>query len=452
MVDQTMKIELSAQRRIRGTKWHVLIKLARLMCVFKNTGIALSFPFFESRKEQISKGVITHLTPQSIQKISYHDLYDLCDYESRVMSHHTLDEQIQHIMMLICTLRKGYTTDQMSEYVQKSQFVIVLSLDGGRMASTIYHFCTNVSWKSQIPISSLKYLNSQGYLWGPASNRSIEEQHVEYKKQIITRFKLLLELEQQLMLPDEEHETERDPILRFFTYTPDEVIPVELFMAPSVTKELSMYDIQVLYAPGFFSLKNLPLSTFGITYTVDLDDIDLTFIQISSLMKNRRNIGSVSRRELIVHECIHAARVPLHSHEYEEELAYHLSTSFIRRVFAPVTRRQRDTLLFTMFSAVSIISDFPTFPRWFALFTKFPVFFTIIFAMYRLFSMKRRLRKAQQYFKRSQVPEKHIMPIIFRLTDQEIDELATTNKRLDDIVNSRLNDMRWRVIHTCYLT
>jgi hypothetical protein len=442
-----MKVELVAQRRIRGSKWHALVKLARLLYVYKNTGIALSFPCFEKETFNVGTGVILHLNEQSLEKISYHDLYDLCDHESRNLSPQSLDETLDHVLYLITLLRNDFTREQISKYIQHSQFVVVLTMDGGKMASILYNFAHDLSFKTNIPIPTLKYLNKHGHIWGEARNMSTEEQHKQYIHRIISRYKLLLEIEHQLM---SNSNNDKDPILQFFSYKFDEMIPIHQYMDENIIKDQSMYDIKVLWAPGFYSLKNLPLSTLGITFTVSLNDIDLTFIQISPLFKKRESLSSVSRRELIVHELIHAARVPIHSNEYEEEIAYRLSSSMIRRVLAPITRRQSDAVLFTVFSAVSIVSDLPQFPRWFTIFSKFPVLFTIFFSLYRLFSMKRKLKRTLAYLKRH-VPERHVLPIIFRLTDQEITQLASTTEPFSHFVKQRQNDMRWKVIQSCYL-
>ncbi|KAL0487627.1 TruB [Acrasis kona] len=442
-----MKIELSTHRSTVATKWHSLIRLARLIIVYQNTGIHLSFSHFEDGGLHYERGDFTFVDAEHVHKISDQDLFEICFHESNCMTSNKCQEVLNHTFKLMKAINEPKIND-IKAYVENSQFVCVLCSEGGRIASIIHQFHNNLSWENDVPMSTLLYLNKMGHLWASySSSVSMKDQIRSYKRQVLSRYKLLLDLEYQLM--PSGHKT-RDPLLMFFSYKPDEIIPIQHLVKEPVLNDLSKFDVIVDWAPGFYSLKNLPLFTLGVSYTVKIEDKELTFIQISSLLKDNERVGGATRTELIVHEQIHACRSPLKSKEYEEEFAYKLSSSIIRKVLAPVTRHPADMLAFTAFSAVSVVSDFPSFPRWFTLFSKIPVLFSVCFAMYRLLSMKRRLKAAIRNLEKAGALKHNILPVLLRMTDQEINELSRATNP-SQTIRSKSN-IRWKVIQQAYLS
>lgn len=326
--------------------------------------------------------------------------------------------------------------------VECSQFVQCMQLDHGKMASILYNWTTNKTLNGNlggnIPLTILKYLNGKGHIWGRHTNT------LEYKKHVGNHYRNLLKIEQMLL------ETPFGS-KNAFQYEYDAQIPFSHINDPTIQNNLqSAYDIQVYWVPGFYSRKNLPLFSGGVSY--ETQDNNLTFIQLNPYLLEREKLGTLDRRELIMHELIHSARMGLDSVQFEEEFAYSLSTSTLRRIFAPITQRPIDSILFSVFSIFSITTDLPRFPRWLSLLSKFPFAIVVFIGMLRLLRTRRALKAAHRHLESlGCIPRRNIRPFLFRLTDDEILELSRKSicsvDEFRHIINSKAkHSSRWLIL------
>lgn len=145
----------------------------------------------------------------------------------------------------------------------------------------------------------------------------------------------------------------------------------------------------------------------------------------------------------------------LQSVRFEEEFAYSLSKSYLRKMLSPVTQRPTDSLFYALAAALSLTSDLPVFPRWISLFSKFPFYIMMLLGLLRLFFTKRVLSRAKKALQYGGIKEQNILPILFRLMDEEIVEISNLFKRKKNIntyiTTKAKSDLRWKLIQKCYL-
>lgn len=145
----------------------------------------------------------------------------------------------------------------------------------------------------------------------------------------------------------------------------------------------------------------------------------------------------------------------LNSIRFEEEFAYSLSKSYLRKTLSPVTQRPTDSILYIFAAVVSLTSDLPVFPRWISFFSKFPFYIMMLLGLLRLFFTKRVLARAKKVLQSGGIKEQNILPILFRLMDEEIVEISNLFKRkknINDYIKEKAkSNLRWKLIQKCYL-
>eukprot|EP00698_Gefionella_okellyi_P008088 TRINITY_DN1989_c0_g1_i1.p1 TRINITY_DN1989_c0_g1~~TRINITY_DN1989_c0_g1_i1.p1 ORF type:complete len:338 (+),score=65.21 TRINITY_DN1989_c0_g1_i1:45-1058(+) len=231
------------------------------------------------------------------------------------------------------------------------------------------------------------------------------------------------------------------------TFTPDQQIPYEHIAATHGT--LSVYDVAMDWLVGFYSSLYLPVFTGACSYETELG----AFVQLSPLLRHRQKYFGLIRDELIVHEIIHIVRGPLQSVQFEELFAYSLSPSWTRRIISPISQQPTDSLVFGAAAMVSVIGDLAVtkLPRWLSLVTKLPWVGTLIIGIIRLWFTRRLLQAAHKRLQQT-LPASIVQPLLIRLTDVEIRQLANGTLQIRDYAEERVRrgSFRWRVLWLAY--
>ncbi|EFC45508.1 predicted protein [Naegleria gruberi] len=317
--------------------------------------------------------------------------------------------------------------------LEKSQFVQLMTIN--KELPTIIKYLNELKDGQPIPKEILIYLDKCGFIWGKTKT------YHEYISFIIKQIRLVLKCESYR---------------KIYLKGKNEFIPVEHFQNAEVTQPLKeKFGIQnCLWIPGIYESNSLPLTSGGISISVKGFGV---FIQLHSLLKDKQIYYSLDRNELILHEIIHACRECVGSEMFEEEFAYSLSPSRLRKLLSPITRGSSESLLFYLISIISITSDLPSFPRWFARVSKIPFIILTLIGLFRLMRSKQYLNGAFNYL----TVKQNISPstascILFRLTDDEILMLfnlfkQNSNTGIREIVSRKLEqgidiNQRWSVI------
>lgn len=141
--------------------------------------------------------------------------------------------------------------------------------------------------------------------------------------------------------------------------------------------------------------------------------------------------GIYSREEILAHEAVHAARAAFEEPENEEFFAYASSEKKWRRVLGPVLKRPWEAWATLGVAAMGFF--WPLLP-----------IFWLGWGFWRLIRQHRRLAVAARVLQGRLKDQKKVRAVLFRLTDQEIRELAKGRYPEED------QTLRWRLIRLAY--
>ena len=132
-----------------------------------------------------------------------------------------------------------------------------------------------------------------------------------------------------------------------------------------------------------------------------------------SLEKRDHYLGLVSKNELLKHEAVHALRVAFDEPRFEEMLAYQTSPSKWRRLFGPLFRNPRESLLILLLPLT-----------WFFPIIGFGFLGLFVFAFLRLAITYRTFIKAKKNI--NQITQNPLGLMLY-LTDEEISLFSKIN-------------------------
>nr|QRZ58766.1 Gsp-co-occurring protein 16 [Malawimonas jakobiformis] len=203
-------------------------------------------------------------------------------------------------------------------------------------------------------------------------------------------------------------------------FTAQELIPTAHLAA--VMNTLQVYDVSPDWVFGFYSKKNIPLFAAACSWEFP----QIAFIQLHPWLRKGATLLQFDRTELIAHEIVHIVRGPLNSSRFEELLAYSLSPSRFRRWISPVLQQPNDAALFAVLAMLSVLADLylTRIPRWLVVLLKLPVAGTAVAAFVRMWRTRSVLNRARDRLLQGGVKPQHALPILFRLTDAEIEAVA----------------------------
>ena len=159
---------------------------------------------------------------------------------------------------------------------------------------------------------------------------------------------------------------------------------------------------------SFRSNKKLPFWTAAMTWVITLDDgIKLPLIQLPT---KKRKFCFAKEEEIVAHEKVHALRAAFKEPIFEEIIAYQTSPSKFRCYFGPIFSNNKESLLFLISIAISLLTSMPLIP---------PAVSTLF--LLRLLKRQRTFSKAKKNL--SQRYENPV-GVLTLLSDQEIIQAA----------------------------
>lgn len=169
-------------------------------------------------------------------------------------------------------------------------------------------------------------------------------------------------------------------------------------------------------------------------------------IQLKKRLKKSKKICFIySKKELLMHEAVHACRMKFEDSEFEEILAYQTSKNTFRRYLGPLFFSQKETLITVLLFLIGLMCSFYSLVLGIFVMCLFPIYCFL------------RLRKALLYFNKA---KKRIYSmtgfpslwILLRLADQEIKMFALQS---EDEINKYITkqrefSLRWKQLYFSY--
>ena len=162
-----------------------------------------------------------------------------------------------------------------------------------------------------------------------------------------------------------------------------------------------------------------------------IDEKGVSTLQLRKGFQKGRYLRLYSREEILSHEAIHAARSAFHEPENEEFFAYSSSEKKWRRVLGPIIKRPWEVWGFLGSLLLALFFDWGVHLALFWICTGFS----------RLTIQHLRRFRACKNLKKQGQDNTKIRAILFRLTDQEIRQLAKGETLKSD------DTLRWRLLH-----
>lgn len=228
-------------------------------------------------------------------------------------------------------------------------------------------------------------------------------------------------------------------------------IPQEIMLEAS-KRDIDLFSFSVDWVPGFFSSAKLGILWGGCALYIP--ERNLHVFVIRSDFKEKSKWFIYDRNEILSHELCHTARQVLGSTKYEEHFAYMTSTSPLRNFMGSCFKTAGDALLFLLpvmllpfIQIINTIFDFyiPVWPFWLLVLAVMSFFF------FRNIGERGTISKARQLLLSSGVKE--AVPILFRCTDEEINEIAALqNDAVASYIKTKAeSEMRWKIIDARFI-
>lgn len=154
------------------------------------------------------------------------------------------------------------------------------------------------------------------------------------------------------------------------------------------------------------------------------------------------------RKNILVHEVIHAIRAAFNEPKYEEFIAYSCSESVFYKNFGPIFCKRYDLFIFLLFSFLPLFGVFFTSCPFGLSFL--PLFLFVIFLLNRLVNRRRTFKKALKRVEHQFDPAVNPLSIVVRLTDKEIEFFSKTNLSEARNFIDQQTSLRWRQILSSY--
>jgi len=210
-----------------------------------------------------------------------------------------------------------------------------------------------------------------------------------------------------------------------------------------------LFDIAPSWIPSFSSNYQLMPWHGGCAWIFQLSE-DKPASAFFQLRKNP--LFSYSRKELVAHELSHVGRMVFDEPKYEEILAYQTSSSSFRQFFGPIVQYSIEAMIFVLTLFTLFVADL------FVLLSGYPEVFyqmqwlkavplaMVLFAIGRLLVRQYTFKKAMHNLAFT----KHPRPIIYRLTDREIEAFSKMGKDEIQAYIEKQKSPRWMQIKAVY--
>ena len=230
------------------------------------------------------------------------------------------------------------------------------------------------------------------------------------------------------------------------TFKETQRIPEKIFREASEVCE-KKYAFSIDWVPGFYMNPRFSMLFGGCAFSYYPDFFALFIIRQS--FKKKKKWLIYNRDELLSHELCHIARIALNSTKYEEIFAYQTSTSFFRRLMGGIFLSQTDSFLFLgsvfLFLIGQILRTFwlPSMP--FFIFGCLPII-SVSWLGIRYARILSKFKTARMKLEKRFCGK--ALAVLFRCTDAEIDEIASTND-VNAYIDSK-NSLNWKMMRESY--
>lgn len=223
---------------------------------------------------------------------------------------------------------------------------------------------------------------------------------------------------------------------------------------------LHLFDFSPDALFAFFDNHSLPFFQGGATWILEKEQgrIRVPLIQVRSSLEKKALFNLYTLEEILSHEAAHAARIAFDEEKYEEIFAYLTSSSFLRRIIGPLFSSSSQVTFFlilltgmVLFQIGSLFAHLWFFSFGYLLFGFFlGSYICMIFG--KLFWKRRVLKKAANNLFSIVKDKKTVRYILFRLTDEEIDQFASFSpaRIVEYVQRSRKESLRWKMISLVY--
>lgn len=221
---------------------------------------------------------------------------------------------------------------------------------------------------------------------------------------------------------------------------------------PEIMNEASLitnkaYGFKVDWVPGFFMSKSLGPLWGGCS--VLIPEISSAVFLIRSSFRQKKRWLLYRRDELLAHEICHSARMPLADRIFDENFAYSISPSRLRRNFGGSFRTEADALVFVLpvflLLIVQLLNVFtgttiPIIPFWIV------ALLCPAYLIIRNFIASISLSRAAK--KLSTLGFTNPYAVLFRSSADEILLISSiTNEHLSKwLKEKKENELRWKII------
>lgn len=208
----------------------------------------------------------------------------------------------------------------------------------------------------------------------------------------------------------------------------------------------ALFDFTPRWCAAFYSSKGLAPWQAAATW-INQTSANVKPIYMIQLRDSRWISRLIDRDELLAHEAVHAARAAFNEPKTEELFAYLTSTAKWRQVIGPLFYRPRESLLLmtiiglgAIFQMIEMVWDISLFSEGCFLIA---AVMALVWAL-RLLRMRARLAKAAHRLKALLRDPDKVRAALFRMTDQEIDQLSRGEK-----IEQKC-ELRWQLLKAAY--
>lgn len=254
--------------------------------------------------------------------------------------------------------------------------------------------------------------------------------------------------------PGESEQSYRDRLERFPEKMTEE-IPITLKnplkwhewdWARSTLVEL--FDVCVDWPQAYYTNEKLLFWQGAMTWIFQTKKKNLCVIQLRKCLQKKKYLFLYDKDEILAHEAVHAARMPLNSSKTEEFFAYWTATSYFRKVFGPIVQKPFEATIFM--GAALCIPVFQGFSVGII-----PLFFLILMGtlgLFRLFRIRKKIHKAFGRLKQMTNSSFKARAVLFRMTDEEIFNFSKWSiEEIEQyIFEKREKELRWQIINLAY--
>lgn len=167
---------------------------------------------------------------------------------------------------------------------------------------------------------------------------------------------------------------------------------------------------------------------------------DFPRIQLKAAFRKGGYLKLYQREELLAHEAVHAARMAFQEKRFEELLAYQTSSKRWRRFCGAFFRTPLETAIFLPTLLISLLLAY------------LPLILTLLFlGIGRLTLAQWTFSRAQRKLKQLLKNPNEALPLLLRLTDQEIAFFSHAPVQKIKYFTSSQTSIRWKMLLANYL-